>query len=97
MHLFLNNEAGHWIMEKLRLKEKTEETQQLQPKISYRDFHNRTDGSNRAVRKMYACTWRNFLSAAAITAAASLPSFLGNIQDRTKVCSKMGLIDETGI
>ena len=85
-------------MEKLRLKEKTEETQQLQPKISYRDFHNRTDGSNRAVRKMYACTWRNFLSAAAITdAAALLASFLGNIQDRTKVCSKMGLIDETGI
>ena len=83
-------------MEKLRLNMKTEET--LQPKISYRDFHNRTDGSNRAVRKMYACTWRNFLSAAAITdAAALLASFLGNIQDRTKVCSKMGLIDETGI
>ena len=83
-------------MEKLRLNMKTEET--LQPKISYRDFHNRTDGSNRAVRKMYACTWRNFLSAAAITdAAALLASFLGNIQDRTKVCSKMGLIDETDI
>ena len=47
---------------------------------------------------MYACTWRNFLSAAAITdAAALLASFLGNIQDRTKVCSKMGLIDETDI